>query len=316
MAAPRAPITMGAKEWGLLLTLSAIWGGGFLMVAISLEAFPPFTVVMFRIGLAALGLAVAVKVMGIGFKLPKTAPKNETLRAFALLAVFNVAVPFICLSWGQNRISTSLTSILYCSMPFFTVFLAHFMVSDERLTRRKLVGVLTGFAGVTAIIIPSAKDAIGGDILGQISVLCAPLSYGFSAVMARRYIHLGIHPLQMAAGQTVGAAFIFVPLALYVDQPWQLAAPGTHVWLALASLAFVATAFATVLYFRLLNTAGATNASLTTLFVPIFTIFGGVLFLGEVFSWAQALGMLIIGLGMVIMDGRLLAKVRSRWAAI
>jgi len=310
------PHHMGAREWFLLIFLSAIWGTSFLVIKVALTALPPFTIVMFRVGFATMGLYVAARLLGIKYEKPAGVLTISIVGAFLLLALFNNVVPFSLIVWGQDQISTTLASILNATMPLFTVFLAHFFAPDERISARKLAGVIIGFFGVVAVILPTARETLGGSFWGQMAMLGAACSYGMAAVMARRFNRFGLLPFHIALGQVGIATFIMIPVAMVVDEPWRLPMPGANVWAALLVLSLVCSAFAYVLYFRLIKTAGATNASLVTLLVPVVAILLGVSLLGEIFAAEQALGLALIALGLLTIDGRPYKYFRMRLASL
>lgn len=99
-----------------------------------------------------------------------------------------------------------------------------------------------------------------------------------------------------------------LPLVLLIDQPWRLVPPGAVVWGALLGLALLSTAFAYILFFRLLATVGATNTSLVTLLIPVSAILLGAAFLGEQLSMPQLAGLGLIGLGLLVLDGRVVGR--------
>ncbi len=295
---------MVMRDWALLISLAAIWGTSFLVIKIALTALPIFTIVTLRVGLAAIALYGGARAMGIRLKTPEGVRVKAIIGAFLVLALFNNVVPFTLIVWGQTHISVTLASILNATMPLFTVFLAHFLVRGEHLTLRRLLGVVIGFLGVVTVIAPTASEALTGDFWGQLAMLGAACSYGFSVVMARRFSRFGLHSVHIALGQMLVATLFMVPVALIVDQPWRLDMPGGDVWAAVGVLAFLCSALAYVLYFKLIGSAGATNASLVTLLVPAFAIFMGVTLLGETFELEQALGLGLIATGLLVLDGR------------
>ena len=183
------------------------------------------------------------------------------------------------------------------------MLLAHYLTRDERLTGWKLGGVLMGFAGVAAMIGPEAFIGFGDHVLGEVAIVGAALSYAFASIWGRRFRDLP--PVVTATGQVSASTLLVLPIVLVVDQPWHLAAPGAITWGALIGLALASTALAYVMYFRILRTAGASNLMLVTLLVPVFAIALGVGILGETLAWRHIIGMAVIGLGLLAIDGRL-----------
>ena len=139
-------------------------------------------------------------------------------------------------------------------------------------------------------------------MVAQLSILGASLSYGFAGIYGKRF--QAMPPLVTAAGQVTGTTVIMAPIALFADKPWQLPMPTLKVWGALLGLALLSTALAYVIYFRLLATAGATNLLLVTFLVPVSAILLGTLVLGERLAVKHCIGMGLIGLGLVALDGR------------
>ncbi len=287
----------------MLITLAAIWGGSFFLVEIALQGLPALTIVWLRVGLAAIGLWVLL--IASGYRPP------QDLRlwlAFAIMGTLNNVVPFSLIVWGQTHISSGLASILNATTPVFTVLVAGLWLQDEKFTTRKFVGVMLGFAGVAVMILPKLSDGVTTSLIGQLAILGAALSYAFAAVYGRSFKRRGTAPLLTAAGQVTASTVILTPVVLLIDHPWQLISqPGT-VWLSILGLSLVCTAFAYILYFRILSNAGATNLALVTLLVPVTAIVLGGLFLNETLQTVHWIGMLIIALSLIIIDGRLLKR--------
>ena len=296
---------MTATEWGLLLGMSVLWGSSFFFAGVALSALPPLTIVTLRVGLAALMLAAVMPMLG--FALPR---ERVVWRAFFGMGLLNNVVPFCLIVWSQTHIASGLAAILGATTPFATVVVAHVLTTDEKLTGRRVAGVLVGLAGVVAMVGPDALAGLGDNVLAQLAVLGAALSYAFAGVFGRRFKALGASPIQTAAGQVTASAVMLLPIVLLVDRPWTLAMPGLPVWGAILGIASLSTALGYVVYFRILATAGATNVLLVTFLNPVTAILLGTLVLGERLEPRHALGMALIGVGLAAIDGRLLAAVR------
>ena len=294
-------LVMGPAEWLLLVMLSVLWGGSFLFGKIALAELPPFTVVLGRVGLAALALWLAV------FVTRQAVPRGRAVwLALFAMGLLNNLIPFSLIMWGQIRIGSGLASILNATTPLWTVVVAHMLTADEKMNRRKLAGVLIGVAGVAVMIGPVALAGLGGDVAAQLAVIAATLSYAFAGLYGRRFARMGVMPVVVAAGQVGATALMLLPVASLVDMPWRLPMPGMRSWLALAGLALLSTALGYVLYFRILARAGATNLLLVTFLIPISGVLMGVLVLDEALEPRQLAGMALIGLGLAAIDGRLL----------
>ena len=298
---------MSLSDIAILLTLAGLWGGSFFFVEILVNHLPPLTIVTFRVGLAAVALWAIVLMLKL--PIPKT---RQQWTALLIVGLFNNALPFSLITWGQTEISSSLASILNATTPFFTVLVAGALLVDERITTLKLLGVIIGLLGTVVLIGPNALKGVTGSLLGQLAVMGAGLSYAIAGVFSRRFKQWDVSPMIVATGQVTMATIILLPLALWIDRPWvnfnlPLEAIG-----AIAGLSMFSTVIAYTLYFRLIASAGATNAALVTFLVPISAILLGVVILGENFNILQAFGMGLIGLGLLTMDGRLFHRVRSR----
>ena len=135
------------------------------------------------------------------------------------------------------------------------------------------------------------------------------MGWAFGTTFARRF--RGLPPLIVATGQITSAAIIITPIAIITDQVWTLPLPRTEVMLSVASLAALCTAFAYLLYFRILRSAGATNVALVTFLVPVSAILLGIIFLGESLEPRHLIGMAAISAGLALIDGRLLRRITS-----
>ncbi|WP_416398791.1 DMT family transporter [Allohahella sp. A8] len=297
--------SMGLVEWSLLIALSVLWGGSFFFVEVAIDAFGPLTIVAFRVGLAAIVLNLIVIATGARIGLDR-----RLWLAFLGMGCLNNIVPFTLIVWGQTHIASGLAAILNASTPFFTVVAAHFLTSDEKMTGARLVGVVFGLAGVVYIVGPGTLQGLGANTLAQFAVLGAAMSYAFAGIYGRRFRSLGSSPLVTAAGQVTASALVLLPFALIIEQPWTLPAPGVEVWGAVVGLALLSTALAYVLYFRILATAGATNLLLVTFLIPISATLLGTTILDEPLTSRHLFGIAFIGLGLTVIDGRLMAAFR------
>ena len=290
---------MGGREWALLLALSALWGGSFFFFKVLVNELPPFTVVLGRVGLAALALNILLLVRR------DPIPTSPVLwRSFLVMGLLNNVVPFTLIVFGETRISSGLASILNATTPIFGVLAAHALTGDEKLTWAKGAGVLFGFLGVAVLVGPGVFSGPGrGDVLGELSCLLAALVYALAGIYGRRF--RGIAPLKIATGQITASTAVLIPLALLVDRPWTLPPPSAQAWAAWVCIALLSTALAYMIYFRILAVAGATNLLLVTFLLPISALLLGAAFLGETITPASIGGMALIGLGLSAIDGRL-----------
>lgn len=293
------PPVMSARDWTILVLLAFVWGGSFFFNQVAVAELPPLTVVAVRVVLAAGALLVVLAALGERLPLDRRA-----LAAFLGMGVLNNAIPFSLIVWGQAQIGSGLAAILNATTPLFGVVVAHALTADEKATGLRVAGLAAGFLGVVAMVGPAAMDGLGAPVVAQIACLGAALSYALAGVYGRRVKRLGVPPLATAAGMLAASSLVLAPAALLVDRPWTLPAPSAVTLAALVAVALVSTAFAYILYFRLLASAGATNLFLVTFLVPATAILLGVAVLGEALSAKHAVGMALIGIGLAAIDGR------------
>lgn len=292
---------MGPAEWGLLILLSVLWGGSFFFGAVAVAELPPLTVAFARVALAAAALAGVCIVRRLA--LPATL---SAWRPYMVMGALNNVVPFALILWGQTQIASALASILNATTPLFAVMLAHAWTSDERLTWNRAGGVVVGIAGVAVLMGPDALRGLGGEVVAQLAVLGAALSYAIAGIFGKRF--RDEPPLVPATCQLMASSVMLLPLALAVDRPWTVTAVSTQALAALVGLALLSTALAYVLYFRVLAVCGATNILLVTLLIPVSAVLLGTGVLGETLHLGQIAGMAAIGAALVIVDGRLPAR--------
>lgn len=293
-------ISMRRQEWIMLLILSVLWGGSFFFVEIAIKELPPLTIVTLRLVFASLTLWIIL--LSLGHRVPISL---KTWTAFLLMGMLNNVIPFSLIVWGQTYITSGLASILNATTPLFTVIIAGILLTDEQITPQKLLGIIVGFFGVLVLVGTSAFIEVGTEIVAQIAVLGAAVSYAFAGIYGRRFKEMGINPIVTATGQITMSAIALTPLTMLIEQPQQLKMPSTEVWLAIISLAVLSTALAYILYFRILSTSGATNLLLVTFLIPISAILLGSVFLGEGLKRDHLIGIVFIGISLSIIDGRI-----------
>jgi len=304
---------MNRSDWLILGILALIWGGAFFFIGVAVRHVQPLTYVWLRLTIAAAGMWAFVAFKGEKLDLPRS-----IWASIVLLAILNNALPFALFGWGQTHIASGLASILNATTPIWGVVVAHFLTHDERMTPRKVAGVLLGFGGVATMIGPALLSNIGTSGLAELACVTASLSYALAAVWARRFRKQGISPLSVTTGQLTAGALIMLPVSMIVDRPWTQDFPPVSAIAAISALALFCTAFGYVLYFRLIATSGATNALLVTLLVPPVAILLGGLFLGETLAPQDFIGLGLIALGLGAIDGRVLSligKPRKRFKA-
>lgn len=297
--------SMTALEWGLVLTLSLLWGGSFFFVAVAVKDLPPLTIVVLRVGLAALALLALNQLAG-----PSMPTDRRVWAGFFGMGLLNNVIPFSLIVWGQTQIGSGLVAILNATTPLVTVLIASLLTEDERLTPGRLSGVIAGCVGVAVMIGEAALRPLGLDVLAQLACPAAVVSYAFAAVFGKRFKVMGVRPMATVAGQLTASSLMLLPVMIIVDRPWTLGMPSTATVAALIGLALLSTTVAYILYFRILATAGATNLLLVTFLIRVSVVLLGVCVLGEALLDKHLVGMALIGLGLAVIDGRLWRALR------
>ena len=296
-----AQTRLSPRAWAELLLLSLLWGGSFLSIRIALDALPVLTTVAHRVGWAALILWGVVLLLRI--PLPRS---PRIWGAFLVMGLLNNVIPFSLMAWGQLHIESGLTSILNAATAIFGVLVAALVFPDERLTPARLAGVTLGFLGVATAIGLGALASFDLRSLAQIAVLGGALSYALAGAWARAMLR-DQPPVLAAAGMLTGSSVLIIPAAWALDGPLTLdLAPRT--WGAIAYYAIAATAGAYLLYYRVLAMAGSGNLLICTLLIPPTAILLGAFALGETLSPNAFLGFAILGLGLLLLDGRILQR--------
>jgi drug/metabolite transporter (DMT)-like permease len=296
-AAPR----LDGRGFLLLVSLAWLWSVSFILIKVAAEEIPAFTLVLIRVGIAALALHVFVLARGGVY------PRSpRTLARFAVMGLINNILPFALIVHATSRLGAGAASILNATAPIFALAIAHFATADERITPAKVAGILLGFGGVVAMAGPQAAAGLTGDLAAVAAMLVACFFYGLSAIYGRGFA--GIDATMAATCQLSASALILIPIAAIVDRPWTLPPPGATAAFAVLALALASTALAYVLYYMLIKRAGATNTILVTLLIPVGGVFLAWLLLDEALSLDKLAGMLLIGLGLVVVDGRLLRR--------
>lgn len=293
---------MGRKEWALFLMLSLLWGASFLFYKF-LVSLGPLTVVLGRMGIAATAMNLILALRG------QRLPPLRHWGPFFVMAALGNVFPFAMFAFSERHIDAGLAAILNATTPIFTVIVAHFWTHNEKFAWNKGLGVVCGLIGVAILMGPEARSGFAsGSFWGQMACIAASIAYGFAGVYGKRFSGMSLPTLVTA--EFTAATILVAPMALLAEQPWTLPMPGLSVWGALLGIALASTVLAYLIYFHILAKAGATNISLVTLLVPVSAVMLGAIFLGERLSLSTASGMLVIGLGLAAIDGRLLRRFR------
>lgn len=279
-------------ELALLLALATLWGASYTFLKIAVTTIPPVTLIAGRTVIAGLLLVAIMRWRGIA--LPVDA---ANWRRFLFQACLNSVIPWTMVAWGTRALDAGVATILNSTAPIFTFFLTFAITRHEAVTF-KLVGVVWGMVGICLIVGVQALAGLGEQLAAQIALLLAAVCYAGAAIFGRAFRDLD--PMAPAAGSLLCGAAILIPLSVVVDRPWSLA-PSMNSLLALLALAVFSTAFAFVIYFRLIQTLGSVGATAQAyLRVPI-GVAASVVFLGEQLSPTVWIGLACVVVGVAAM---------------
>jgi len=298
---PAIRTAMGSVEWLLLILLGVIWGSGFFFAHIAVTEIPPLTLVLLRVGIAAVALHVYLLAIGVSF-----APALSRWRLFVALSLSNNIVPFALIFTGQTVLGAGVASVLNATTPFWTIIIANAFTRDEKASWNKVAGVLLGIGGTAIMIGPGLIAGLGGPAWAKFALIGAAISYAIALIVARRF--RGMPSTLVATGQVSTSTVIMIPVALLANGTSGMVDLSALAWMSVLALALLSTSLGYLLYFTIIARAGATNASLVTLIVPMSAILLSAIFLGERLHLFEVAGMALIAGGLLTIDGRLLPK--------
>jgi drug/metabolite transporter (DMT)-like permease len=282
----------------LLVLLATLWGGSYTLIKLGIATIPPITLIAGRTSIA--GALLLLIMYWRGIRLPKDA---GTWGRFLFQACLNSVIPWTLIAWAERSVDAGLATILNSTSPIFTFFLTLAVLDQEAPSLRKLFGVAAGMAGICLIVGAQAFSGVGEQLAAQIAIVVATICYAGAAVFSRGF--KGLDPIAPAAGSLLCGAAILLPVSVVIERPWTLA-PSTTSLLALLGLAVFSTAFAFVIYFRLIQTLGSVGTTAQAyLRVPIGVALG-VLLLGESLSptaWI-GLGCVVVGVAAMTLPAR------------
>jgi drug/metabolite transporter (DMT)-like permease len=290
---------MTAGQWGLVAFLSILWGASYLFNGIAVREVPLLSIVLARVGIAAAILVPLV--YALGHRLPAT---YAAWRPFIVISLLNNLIPFMLIVFGQREIASGLAAVLNATTPIFALLIGHFALPGQRLKANKAVGVVLGIVGVAVLVGPEAMFGKQSNLLAMLCVLAGSVFYALGSFWGRRFA--GVPPLVTGACQLLCSTVVLSPLVLAIDQPWTWPPLSWSVIGALLGLATISSALATVVYFRLLATAGPNNTLLVTLLIPVSAIALGAVVLGEVLLERHFAGAAVIAAALLVIDGRVL----------
>jgi drug/metabolite transporter (DMT)-like permease len=292
---------MSRRSWLALLFLGSLWGASYMFIKIALDDLSPAMVVFVRTALAALVL------VPLAFHRGALGGLRNAMGIIAVLALVQVAAPFLLISAGEQEIASSLAGILVSTMPLFTAVLAIWVDQTERSTGARALGLGAGFLGV-ALLIGVDLSGSSNALLGGIAVTLAGLGYAIGSFIVKRS-SVTLAPVGIAAATMVASTAFVAPLAL-ASAP--AAMPGIDTIGAMLVLGLAGTGLAFAIFYTMTASIGPARISLVTYIAPVFAVFYGVLLLGERITVGTVAGLALIVGGSWVAAGQSLPRRRRR----
>ena len=287
---------MNRSTWAVLIIAAVGWGtGGIAVRAAYGEDIDPWTLVALRVAVAAILVIALLAVKGLRI------PDRLTTKVGIVMAITNLLIPYVLFTFAYNEASAGFVGLFAALIPLATAIYANFMLDNERLTRGKVAGLFIGFSGVAALLISgdSGLGEEGRPVVAALLALISVVAIGYAGAYAKRYAGQ-YDPIEITGIQFGLSALVLVPaMLIFEGLPTSLTAPG---WALILYMAIASTFLPFYLYYRLLETMPATTVSLIGYLVPLVSLIGGVLLLGEQIEAGILIGGSLILAGMVITD--------------
>lgn len=292
---------MKNKDWFLVILLGVFWGASFLFVEILLEYVTPFVVVYLRVAIASALLLIYILIRNIKFQFSR----GDLFNLF-VMGLLNNILPFLLIAYGQQSITGGLASILNANTSFMTILLVALFIPNEKLNFHRTIGVLIGILGVILAVDYQNIFQLNNDSVGQYLILLATISYSFAGIWAKLKLQ-NLPPVVSAAGMLTMSTIFLSPYILSTHFE-ELSSLNFDTLKYALGFALICTVFAYFIYFKILESTGAGNLLICTIIIPPSSIILNSIFIGEVINTNEILGLLVIIVGLLVIDGRILGK--------
>jgi len=279
-------------NWFLLILLSAIWGGAFTLNKLALDLYTPEVIVAGRLITGSIFLILLVYLIYKRFSI-----SFSELNYYLFMSLVGIVIPFIAIINGQRNIDSAMAGILMATMPISTIILSHFFLEDEKMNQKKFIGFLISFFGVFILIYRDdlfQNNSISLTLESQLLVILGSTLYSFAAIYGKKYKIT--NPINASTGTILFATFFMTIYLLFIDET----KPDISMLLLdinILLLGILCTAIATVIYFQILQTSGASFLSIMNFLIPLWAILFGILILSDNFSWNYIFGLFVILFG-------------------
>ncbi len=267
---------MNVVAW---LFLAVVWGTTWAAVKIGLETLPPMTFSGVRFALAGTVLLVVSMLRG------RVLPTREQWPLILATALFAVAVPYGLQFWGQQHIASGLAAVLTATIPVLVIFMAHWSLPDEPMTRRKALGAAIGLIGVASIFSDQLYSEGLLALFGSAALFAGAVASSQSQVWIKKYSR-SLDPLTLATWQMMLGSVPLMVLGFTQEGGWTTPAEWPlEAILALAYLVIFGSAIGFLVLYWLLQRLPVTKVLTVAFANPVVAVILGWLWLGEVLSW-------------------------------
>lgn len=285
--------------WIMFFACAAIWSSSFLLIKLGIAPegtipnavgrFDPVTLVTMRLTIGALCYLAFIALSR------RRLPNNRRTWMHLIIAgLFNNALPFVLITWGEKSVDSGLASVLNATTPLFSLVIAHFALQDDRITLGKIFGIIAGFTGVTLLATRSLDPGHSNPIYGQVAIVVAACSYAGAAVYIRKFMR-NMDPYVLGAGSLSAAAVMLIAVLLGTVRPLpDFTAIQPQAILAIGALGFFNTFIAYLLYFSIIRAWGASRSTMVTYLTPPLGIVLGAIFEHEAVDWKLIVGAVLI----------------------
>ena len=288
---------MNSKDWLMIVCLGGLWGSSFFFIELLLEILSPFLIVYLRVALAAILLLFILLIKQV-----KVTLNVSLIFNLFIMAMLNNVLPFLLIAYGQQSVTGGLASILNANTSLLTILIAPLLIPSEKLSFNRVSGAIIGIFGVIIAVGYENIFQIYENNLGKYLILLATLSYALASVWAKLRLD-GVPALISATGMLTGSAIILTPFAFFYNFD-ELANLSFSAFSMSALFAILCSVLAYIIYFKVLESAGASNLLVCTVIIPPSAILLNLLFLNQAVSQSEIIGLLIILVGLIVLDGR------------
>ena len=280
------------SNWFLLILLSAIWGGAFTLNKMALDSFTPEVIVAGSLNSGSVFLVALIYFLYKRFSI-----NLAQVNYYLFMSLVGIVIPFIAIITGQKNIDSAMAGILMATMPISTILLSHLFLDDEKMNKQKFIGFIISFLGVFILIYRDdllIDNSISETFESQLLVILGATLYAFAAIYGKKYKITD--PLSASTGTILFATFFMTIYLIFIDQS-KPSYSNLLLDMNILLLGVLCTAIATVIYFQILQSEGASFISMMNFLIPLWAILFGIIILNDQFSWNYILGLLVILFG-------------------